>query len=131
MDHMLMEEIQAQMVAQNNQSSNVTASTDGAPIKKRKKGQTVDEHLANSTKEMRELRPLIKQSVDTIARALGESDDLISKRSILLRKLEELGGLTTVDIITALRKLSNSDRDLVTNRNLFLGFYRLGWEIGD
>ncbi|CAL1392265.1 unnamed protein product [Linum trigynum] len=130
MDDVLMEEIQAEMAAQNNQSASVTASTDGAPIKKRKKGKTVDEHLANSTEEMRELRPLIKQSVDTIARALGESDDLISKRSNLLRKLEELGGLTTTDIITALRKLSNNDRDLVTFYSLEADEYKMAFVRG-
>ncbi|CAI0548504.1 unnamed protein product [Linum tenue] len=78
---------------------------------------------------MRELRPLIKQSVDTIARALGESDDLISKRSNLLRKLEELGGLTT-DIITALRKLSNNDRDLVTFYSLEADEYKMAFVRG-
>ncbi|CAI0381003.1 unnamed protein product [Linum tenue] len=130
MDDVLMEEIQAEMAAQNNQSASVTASTDGAPIKKRKKGKTVDEHLANSIEEMRELRPLIKQSVDTIARALEESDDLISKRSNLLRKLEELGGLTTTDIITALRKLSNNDRDLVTFYSLEADEYKMAFVRG-
>ncbi|CAL1395424.1 unnamed protein product [Linum trigynum] len=58
------------MASQNNQSASVNASTDCDTIKKRKKGQTVDEHLAKSFGEMRELRPLIKQSVDSIARAL-------------------------------------------------------------
>ncbi|CAL1355171.1 unnamed protein product [Linum trigynum] len=99
MDDVLMEEIQAEMAAQNNQSASVTASTNGALIKKRKK-------------------------------TLGESDDLISKRLNLLRKLEELGGLTTTDVITALRKLSNNDRDLVTFYSLETDEYKMAFVRG-
>ncbi|CAL1354187.1 unnamed protein product [Linum trigynum] len=89
------------------------ASSDGTAGKKKKRSQSVDDRIDFVVGEMSELRPMIKQSMETIARALGESDDLIEKRTNLLKTLEELEGITRAEILTALRKLSNNDRDLM------------------
>ncbi|CAL1410535.1 unnamed protein product [Linum trigynum] len=74
---------------------------------------TIEERLTDVTREMRDLRPLIKQSVDTIARELGESDDIISTRDNLFESLEQLRGLDREEIIDAVTVLSNNDRHLM------------------
>ncbi|CAL1398808.1 unnamed protein product [Linum trigynum] len=107
-------ELNAELEAQEMQPSSATASTAGTSgKKKRKSAQAVDDRIDLVVGEMSEFRTVIKHSVETIARALGESDDLIQKRANLLKTLEELEGFSRAEIITALRKLSNNDRDLM------------------
>ncbi|CAL1370849.1 unnamed protein product [Linum trigynum] len=112
-EEVVMAELNAELEAQKMQSASVTASSDGTAGNKKKRSQSVDDRIDFVVREMSELRPMIKQSMETIARALGESDDLIEKRTNLLKTLEELEGLTRAEILTALRKLSNNDTDLM------------------
>ncbi|CAI0470161.1 unnamed protein product [Linum tenue] len=113
-EKVVIDELNAELEAQEMQPSSATASTAGTSgKKKRKSAQAVDDRIDLVVGEMSELRTVIKHSVETIARALGESDDLIQKRANLLKTLEELEGFSRAEIITALRKLSNNDRDLM------------------
>ncbi|CAL1376971.1 unnamed protein product [Linum trigynum] len=103
----IFEEINAELAYEKRQPASMS------PKKKRKKGMTVEERLTDATGEMRDLRPLIKQSMDTLARALGESDDHISMRDNLFESLEQLGRLDREGIIAAVIVLSMNDRHLM------------------
>ncbi|CAL1352454.1 unnamed protein product [Linum trigynum] len=81
---------------------------------KKKKGQAVqaDDGLAAVTTEMKDLTPLIKQSVDTIASALGQSEEHHVMRRDLMKHLDELEGLSTVQKVLVFRRLNNNPSDL-------------------
>ncbi|CAL1406896.1 unnamed protein product [Linum trigynum] len=78
---------------------------------KNKKGDA-EERIGEVCTEFGGLRPLIKESVDTIARALGESEDYNIMRKELLTNLEKMDGLTRAQMIIAVRKFSNNTGDL-------------------
>ncbi|CAN0918583.1 hypothetical protein LINGRAHAP2_LOCUS30951 [Linum grandiflorum] len=82
--------------------------------KKKKKGQAVpaNDRIVEVTTKLKELRPLIKQSVDTIARALGESEEHNVMRRDLMMNLDKLEGLSRVQKVLVFRRLNNNSSDL-------------------
>ncbi|CAL1411709.1 unnamed protein product [Linum trigynum] len=75
--------------------------------KKKKKNSAANESSVEVAEELGGLRPLIKESADTIARALGESAEYTVMRRDLLKNLEKIGGLTRSQVILAVMKLSD------------------------
>ncbi|CAL1413068.1 unnamed protein product [Linum trigynum] len=75
--------------------------------KKKKKNSAANESSVEVAEELGGLRPLIKESADTIARALGESVEYTMMRRDLLQNLEKIGGLTRSQVILTVMKLSD------------------------
>ncbi|CAL1389475.1 unnamed protein product [Linum trigynum] len=87
----------------------------GAPLEKKKKkvqGALSDDTDAELGSEMKSLRPLIQQSVDTIAKAMGESEEHDNMRKELRGNLDKLEGLTRVQRVLAVRILNANPTDL-------------------
>ncbi|CAL1358482.1 unnamed protein product [Linum trigynum] len=87
----------------------------GAPLEKKKKkvqGAVLDDTDAELGSEMKLLRPLIQQSVDTIAKAMGESKEHDNMRKELRGNLDKLEGLTRVQRVLAVRILNANPTDL-------------------
>ncbi|CAI0388499.1 unnamed protein product [Linum tenue] len=85
---------------------------------KKKKKVQADDSTSEVAAEMREMRPLIDRSAETIARALGESELQNSMRLDLMKNLEKLEGLTRSQMVLACRRLNNSLGDLKTFYNM-------------
>ncbi|CAI0467185.1 unnamed protein product [Linum tenue] len=105
------EGVEATSRAKRKQATTVAADSVGGPAQKRKKRHS-DERRGDFSTELREMRRLIKESVDTIARAMGESELYTTMRANLMNNLKKLEGLTTAQRVLACERLCENPRDL-------------------
>ncbi|CAL1411762.1 unnamed protein product [Linum trigynum] len=82
-----------------------------APTRKKKKLKT-DDLIDEAASDMVGMRPLIRESVDTIARAMGESEMHIEMKANLMDALGQMAGLTRAQMVLASRRLCKDPRDL-------------------
>ncbi|CAL1389252.1 unnamed protein product [Linum trigynum] len=92
-----------------NKNKHAAKTTIGGQIEKKKKIQDGGAELAS---EMQLLRPLIQQSMDIIAKAMGESEAHDNMRKELRANLDKLEGLTRVQRVMGFRYLNANPSDL-------------------
>ncbi|CAI0388022.1 unnamed protein product [Linum tenue] len=70
------------------------------------------EIITEMTDELSGLRTLITKATQLIVKVLGESKELCNMRENVLSELEKIEGLTRHEVIAAMRRLRNEDRQL-------------------
>ncbi|CAL1403101.1 unnamed protein product [Linum trigynum] len=96
-----------------NQKKRPAKTTHGGSSKKKKGPEAPsDDNGPEMSNEMALMRPLIKESFDTIARALGESDEHDKMRKELMTNLAKLEGLTQLQKVQGFRRLNATPSDL-------------------